>query len=192
MKKLELILLSLYGVFLVLNALQLPGSSLLFILFSTSYSMFYFIAGFAIFNNISFAAFKNTKGLKSISPKRAVASIAFGMAISVLILGVLFKVLIWPGWQTMLINGLGILIFAYLFSFLLAKNKNNITLAKAKPRVLIAAIFGLVFYFLPSQTIVEIKYRYNPELKELLLQKLENPQDTAAQEALIRYYNKPQ
>ena len=117
MKKAEIIIASLTVISLVLKLVldYFPGINFLTVLLLSFLSMLYFHLGFAIFNTIRLRKVFNKESYKNISALKIFGSIAAGLSLSITIIGILFKVMHWPGASVNLIFGFsGILMVSVL------------------------------------------------------------------------------
>ncbi|HOH23434.1 MAG TPA: hypothetical protein PLB61_08870, partial [Bacteroidales bacterium] len=69
-------------------------------------ALLYYFLGFALFNRIGFKEIFKQESYKDISTQRIIGSIGAGWAISLICLGILFKLQHFPGSKILLIVGL--------------------------------------------------------------------------------------
>ena len=165
MKKIELIvgLIAVLSVFL--KVFHITGGIILLASAFYTLSTVYYVFGFALFNNIRLRDIFKKASYKDTTVKRIIGAVGLGWAISAIISGGLFKLQLWPGAGILLPTGLVsigiILIIAIIFYF---RSKADYYKGIFK-RIAIYAVLGLVFYLTPNSTLVDIYYRYNPEIK---------------------------
>jgi hypothetical protein len=182
MKRFELILGLLIIASIALKLLHVPGSSLLLILTLLTLSMIYYVFSVALINGIKFRDIFTKQSYKSLCAKRIISAIGFGLAISVLIMGVLFKLQIWSGASGLLLIGLvstGIILLISVFYYMKDKSESYIRIIK---RIAIYGSFGLMMSIITTSTLVDIYYRDNPDYAELYKKILSNPDNVELQE----------
>lgn len=186
MKKQELTagLIALIGI--VFKILQLPFGSLLTIVGCSSLAMFYFIFGVAILNNIPFHNAFRQDSYKGITTNKVLITILLGIGIAIIIAGILFKILLWPGANTILIIGLIItgLMTIVILNLYKKENKepeNTTNKSNTFKRIAIFGVVGIVLYLTPTMTFVKIYYKKYPEYIELYQKALDNPNDLEIQ-----------
>jgi hypothetical protein len=184
MKKFELIvgLGAILGV--LLKILHFPGSNIMIVLTFSTLSMFYYLFSFALFNNIRLRDIFKKSSYKETNAKRIIGAIVLGFALSAILTGVLFKLLFWAGANLQLRGGLYaiglILPIATIFYF---RNKADYYKRVFK-RIAIYGGLGLVLYFMPSSTLVDIYYRNNRDYAELYKKVLAAPDNLELREKL--------
>jgi len=185
MRKFELIvgLIGILGIFLKV-AFHLPGSGVLIVLAFGTLSMFYYVFSFALFNGIRFRDFFRKASYKDTNAKKIIGAVGLGWALSLIVIGGLFKLQLWAGANVQLLTGLVtiglILVIATVFYF---RNKAEYYKRIFK-RIAIYGAFGLVLYLTPSSTLVDIYYRNNPDYAELFKKVLTAPDNLELREQL--------
>ncbi len=175
MKKLELIIGLSSILSLILNLLLVSGGGVMTVLMLSIYSMLYFALSFIILNNIELKNAFKKESYKGISTARIIGSIATGIALSITIIGVLFKFQSYPGANLELINGLTgmiIVLIVGLIRYIKTKNKFYINVFK---RLLIVGGFGLILILMPKGMLIDVKYRNHPEYAKALKNVTVNP-----------------
>ncbi len=178
MRKLEkiFIVLILLGAIGSLNRIE--QSNLIFLIGCTLLSMLYFFLSFALFNNVTFRNIFKSSSFTSVG--RVVGSIGLGIALSICIIGIQFKFLVLEGSDSMLIIGNTLLIFTGIVAatLLFMRNKHQpgfyIRIFK---RLIPVLLMGLLSLMVSGEYIVDIRYRNNPKLAELIKQSLDGPYD---------------
>ena len=179
MKKAELILVSLAIVAFGLSLFLIRGGNILLLLSIVGLSFLYFYAGLAILNGISLKEMFKKETYKNISNLRVFGSIATGLVLSITVIGVMFKYMMWPGSARMLfVSFLGLLII-----FIVALIKSIKKPSKFYQNVLLrCVIYGGVacfFFFTKESTFIAIKYRDYPEYVKAFEEATENPDNEA-------------
>ena len=161
MRKFELIvgLIATFGIFLKIK--HYPLSAEFIILFFCLLSWFYLVFSFALFNGVRFRDIFKKSAYKDATPKKIIGAIGLGWGLSVIINGGLFKLVLYPGAQPMLLVGLLhigiILVVAIVYYF---RNKSDYYKRIFK-RIAIYGAFGLTLYLIPTTTFLKIYYANN-------------------------------
>jgi hypothetical protein len=154
------LILSLVG--LILYSLFVPGGTVLLVISLLSLSTFYFYFGIVYFNNIPLKLIFKKEAYTEISTNRIVGSIILGISISTLIMGILFKILLWKGYSVMFYTGT-VLFFKVLIAFIIVYFTNKSVYSKKillKMRFL--AIINVLLFIIPDLFFFEIRYRDYP------------------------------
>lgn len=106
MFKLEKILGVLAVIGIILQLAFIPGAGIVMVLSVTTLALLYYFLGFALFNRIGFKEIFKQESYNGISTQRIIGSIGAGWAISLICLGILFKLQHFPGSKILLIVGL--------------------------------------------------------------------------------------
>lgn len=181
---------------IMLNLYHLPGSGIILFLSFSTLSLFYYL-GFALFNGIRFKDIFKSGAYSHTNAKRIIGAIGVGFVLSILVMGSLFKLQLYPGGNYLLRTGLLItaLIFIIVINFYF--RKSDAYFKSILKRLVIIGIAGLILFMTPSFGIVDIYYRNYPELAELHKKVLANPDNNELRDklhkkekALIRNSNK--
>lgn len=148
MKKIEFLLILLSIVLIIMKVLALPWSGILLGITLFLLACFYYFLSFALFNKISLKGIFNKSSYKNISARRLIFAIGIGWALSITILGSLFKLEVLPYSSYILLFGviaIGITSFISLLLKYQTKSKyfNQILL-----RNLIIGGIGLFLFFI--------------------------------------------
>lgn len=141
----------------------------------TSLAILYYVLGFVVFNGIGFRQLIGKGGLKGLGWMRIIWGVLMGFGTSMISMGLLFKMQIWPGAETMLLSG-SFLTLMMVVAGLIAYLKNRA--AWLKPPLLRATIIagiGLLLFTTADATLVDIQHRNDPELAEAVKEALQNP-----------------
>lgn len=176
MRKTENIL-SIIGIaFLLINIFFIfPGGNLLLILTFLFLSLIYFFLGFALFNGIRFRRLFKSESYKNISSLRILAALAAGFSLSITVIGILFKVMFWPGSYVNMIFGL---ICLTIITIVLIVKKYNSQSDFGNKILKRSALYGGIAFcllFIPNSRIAEVKYRNDPKYANLLINVMNNP-----------------
>lgn len=127
MRIFEIILSVLFAFGLFLKLISVPGGAALITLSLLLLSMFYFLFSFSYFNKIKLKNIFNKEYYKNIPPAKIIGTIGFGLGLSILLTGILYKIMDWPGGNDMnVISGLIIVSIIFIVSiikFLKTKSK---------------------------------------------------------------------
>jgi hypothetical protein len=176
MKQTEKILIVLSIVFLILNIFFIfPGGNMLFILTIMLLTFIYFFLGFALFNNIKFRKIIKKESYVNISSLKTLGAVSAGISLSITAIGILFKVMFWPGSYTNLKFGIISLIIITIISLVKNfKSKSDFYNKILKRSILFAGI-AIILIFISNQDLAEIKYRNEPEYAKALINVMNNP-----------------
>ena len=156
---------------------HLPASGILTVLSLSSLSVIYMYLGFALFNNIHFRKIFKKETYKEISTKRIIGGVGTGLALSVSVIGILFKFQSWPGASANLIMAIVTLSILAIISLIKMKKSEDNYYSNILKRI---AIFGAICIFLfsiPTKTWMEWKYPNNPEYVKAVLDAKSDPEN---------------
>lgn len=166
---------TLAGIFLIaltLRLLNASGGTLLLILSLLTISMLYFWVGFYFFSD------------KTIKQQNLSFSIVGGIFLAFVPIGLLFKILFWPGALTTL--GFGLIATLVLLIICITTMNKKEELKKYYNNYLMRLSFwfiiGVIFYITPPSTLIKIQYREDPEFVRLKTKVIENPDN-------LEYFN---
>lgn len=179
MKKLEAILLGSFFISIILKIFQLPLGELLLILSGASIAMFYYVAGYFIMNDVSLRKLLKERKGKNVSVPVLFGSIMAGWDFSIIAIGILFKVMLFPGADNMLVTGIILLTILQVGSIFIRKTHLE-TFARFFNRVIIFFGAGLLASFISYNQIIDFQYSDEPEYSEALKKTIAFPSDTNA------------
>ena len=175
MKKGEIIIATLSLIALGLNLLLIPGGGVLTVLTLSTLSMLYMNLSFALFNGIRLRNIFKKDSYKGISTMRIIGAVGTGLALSMTIIGLLFKFQSWPGASLNLGAGLvGLLIATVIGTIKYFRNKSDFY-TKIFKRIAVFGGLGLILMLIPKTTWVEIKYRNQPTYVDALKKAMAAP-----------------
>jgi len=166
LKKIEIYLAIVSVIAFVLNLFLIPSSELLLTLSVSALSILYLYFSFALLNNVGLRAVFKHKALKNISIFKTLGAILVGGALSISIIGILFKLMHWPSANFLILAALPFLFIAggvYLFFF--RKNK-ELYYKRILIRIWIIGSLVFIILILPKDLILDFQYRNNPEYLE--------------------------
>lgn len=160
MRKIELTLCALSLVAITLNLLNSNGSGILTVLSLSSLACFYLYAGIPLFNSVTFKQI--IKKEAKIPSKRIIGSMGAGLSICVILIGILFKIQLWPGAMINLYVGTFVAIAVGLIAFYKNTKKPQEFYSNLIKRLRVFVVIGVLFALIPSYSWLEIKYRNHP------------------------------
>ncbi len=164
-------------ILIIMNLLTIPGGSVGVVLLFSFLSFFYYILSFALLNGIRLRNIFKADSYKGIRSIQIILSILTGFALSIMLLGILFKIEFYPGEKIMMLYGLIFVGVITIISIILHIINKADTYRRILIRTAIIGGVGLFFFILPSNTIIDIKYKEYPELAEAFKKHRENPGD---------------
>ena len=180
MKKFEITIAIISFTAFVLNILLvpfLPHTAIPMYIFFSIASLLYCYLGFAIFNGIPIRNIFKKDAYKGTNPKRIVGAICTGYALSMVILGIFFKVMSFPGAGIMLTVGLACLLVVTAVAMVRYVKTHSQFYIGIFVRIAIIGGLGLLLFLLPPHTLINIKYRNYPEYLEALKNSLDDPRN---------------
>ena len=168
MKITEVVLTLIAFIGFTMSLSLVPGGSVLIVLSLSTLSLWYFAFGFAIFNGKGFKDLNNTEAMKALKLYRVIGGAATGMALSITVIGILFKFQSYPSLLLNLTFGLvllGIIIIAGLAGFIIEKSTYYINIFI---RIIIWGGLGLTLLLLPKTALTDFKYRKHPALRDAI------------------------
>jgi hypothetical protein len=178
------VILSVIG--LVMKIFRLNGGNELLEIGLTLLAMVYFYLGFAVFNNIRLKDIFKKSSYSNISSGRIVGAIGVGMNLSIIVIGLLFKLLIFAGAFEMLtigVTSLTITLFAALIVFILKKKNLDFFYKDIFVKGAIAVIIGIALCLTPGSSLIRLYHRDDPAYAELFIRAMQNPRDEKIQKA---------
>jgi len=186
MKKTELIIG--YGIilFMILRLLfNYPYSALLISLFSLILSLMYFGLSFALLNGIRLRNLFKKESYKGISNIRIIGTIATGLVLSLIVIGMLFKYQRWPYGNSNLMIALMGLVPILIITVVKFFNSKSTFYKNMLSRLLIIGFSGVILLFTKSEQLLEMKYRNYPNYVEAEKKLMNDPMNKELQE-LVR------
>jgi hypothetical protein len=165
MKTIEKVMLTIIIAGIAMKFLGIPGAGIILTLSVLLLSLLYYVLGFAFFNGIPISRLSEKNLTKTIPPRRMVGAIGAGLVISEILIGVLFKIQLWPLANLMLSIGLflaSIVLIIAVVRYL--KKKDKLFYHPVFLRIGIALFIGFSLYFIPEISIVKLQFRNNPEV----------------------------
>lgn len=155
----------------------------------------YMAMGFSIFNGIGFKELTKGGAFKNISSARLVYTVLLGLAFSIALIGIIFKLQFWPGASFQI--SFGITGLAIGFIAMIIGSKDQQFKFKNTLRIVPVLAVGIALYLIPTSKRIEAFMPPGTEYLKKAYENLEaNPQDPGAREAVDaaweRYHNSMQ
>ena len=179
--KTEKVLSVVFIIALIFKLLHWPGGSMLLILSLMGLSFCYFPLGFVFFK---------TKGMKS---EKVGVSIVFGWLLTASIIGILFKLMYWPGSAVMLTVGTTTSIFLSIIAYVLFNKSEEKFKSYHKNLLIRTVVLGVMSFLLlitPTASIIRLMNSDYPILAELFIKQIENPEDEAINDKIQAHISK--
>lgn len=151
---------------LVLKLFHVPGEGILAVLVLSIIAMLYFPGAFYFFSD------------KDINRQNLPLSIVSGLFLALIPIGILFKTMYWPGGQTYLLVGsiaAPIILAIVIFLKSRAPEELKTYYKNMVQRTSVLAVLSLVFYLIPTDTLIKIHYWDDPEMARLKTLYYTNP-----------------
>jgi hypothetical protein len=168
----------------ILKLLLVHSVNPVFIISVSLLSFIYLYFGFALLNDIGFSAVFRKASYINISSSRILGAIGTGFFLSIIVIGILFKLMIWNGSHEMLTMG-SVGLFMTLVTaglvFLIKRKNLDLFYQGIFVRGGLAILFAGIVFLTPTHSLVRICHRDNPDYAELMIKALENPEDEELQ-----------
>lgn len=164
---------------LALHFFNVPGNVVLLILSLTTLSGLYFPFGFYFCSG------------KTIKEQNILLSLLGGMVLSIVPVGIVFKLFMWPGYQAQLTMVLVLIPALLLIVYFISRRPNPNLKTYYKnflSRTVFWLVMGLLFYVVPATTLIRLEFSRQPELMQLKLKTLEHPGDPAYERDIENYH----
>jgi len=115
---------------------------------------------------------------KVIKRQNLALSIISGFFLSLIPIGILFKIQYWPGGQLYLLIGtITAPVIMAIVLFLKSKAAEDLSIYYKNmfSRTIVLSVLTVLFYLTPTSTLLKIQYRSDPELARLKILYYENP-----------------
>lgn len=178
MKRLEIISASLAILGVTMMLLLIPGGSVLLVISLSILAFIYNLFGIFYFNRIPIRRMFKKEYYEGISVLRLVGATGGGIVLSILSVGMLFKLLQLPGSGVLLIVGLipgSILCLVVLIKFLI-KRETPFYRGMLVRSLLVVGLAGII-YTIPSLTLVKTFFRNHPDYIEAYEKAMNDPDD---------------
>lgn len=181
----ELILVGVFVLAFILNLFNVSGGSIGIVLGGSTLAMVYFYVSLIIFNKIPLRQVFKKEAYKGISIFRIIGSVGTGMALSTLVVGMVFKIMYWPNGDYMLLLGIVFCLISIVVSMIKYTSKRDVFYKRLLFRLLGWVVVGVILYVLPPYTLLNMKYKDYPAYKEALIKSIEHPEDEAIRQKYV-------
>ena len=186
MKSLEKSLWSIFIVGLLFKIMHWPGAGILTVLSLAFVSILYFYLGVGLFNDLSINSMFKKESYSHNQRFNMLFGAVFGVILAILVIGFLFKFMLWPGGDLMLVAGLISLSISWLFYFVLSKSGKVSLAKKSFTRIIIVGIISVSLYAIQSDAIIDFYYPNDSNYAEALKEIVNNPTDSVTQDIFLK------
>jgi hypothetical protein len=176
------IILSVIG--FLMKIMRVSGGNELLMIGMTLLAIIYFYFGFALLNNVALKGIFKKSSYSNANSLRIVGAIGVGILLSIVVIGLLFKLLILTGAIEMLtigVVGLVVTLFAAWIIFIIKKKQLDAFYMGTFVRGGIAVMKGIILYLTPASSLIRFYHRDDPAYAELFVRAVENPYDEQIQ-----------
>ena len=183
MRKIEFVLIIMIIIGLALTLLLIPGGSIIFGLSSGLLAMLYYPLGFMVYSDIPIKGVFKKSSYSHTNTRRIFGSVVVGIVLSIIIIGCLFRINIYPGDQIMLRMGLSLLTIGLVVTLILYFQRNkDVFYKQILIRILIIGAIGITLVFIPTDFLIDVRFRDRPEAAKLLKKMKKDPQNKELKE----------
>jgi hypothetical protein len=175
LKRIEILLLVSAVVAINLHLLLWSGAELISIIAFSGLALLYPFLSMALFINDS----------QSIS----ITSMIPGLTFSIVLVGMMFKLQMWPGFQANLVIGIIGLLILIIYSFTLKDPNQKAGFKVLRKRAIPMVIIAIITLMLPKYTWLETKYSKYPVYIETVKQLDKNPDNLQIQQRIDSLQN---
>jgi len=176
----EKILFGLFIFGLILKEFTLPGADLLLLFSAAIASMFYYVMGFFLINDINIKDVLKRETTQNLKPIFILGPIIAGWDFSLIILGILFKIMLFPGADNLLFSGLILLTILTIASHFFVKKKHPEIFKRFFFRASIFVFGAVIFTIITYDNIIDHRYQADhPEYAKALKAYVKTPEDSA-------------
>jgi hypothetical protein len=190
MKRFEIIMGILFVISIIFRLYLIPGAGILCSLSLTLLACMYLFFGFAFFNKIKMRKIFCKESYRDISGLHILGSIGVGWGLATVCIGILFKLMFFPGGFIVLSVGLiQILIITIIALVKYFRSKSDFY-KTILLRIVIIGTIGHLLCFTSDLTIVKIHFRNHPDYIKAYERYMENPQNEKARKQLDMEYKR--
>ena len=187
-RKIEKILVLLIFLGVLFKVLHFQGAYPLIIIGVGSLSIVYFLSG--VINKSGTPKWLQKLFTDKDQNNLLVPNLVFGYVFSIGLIGILFKVMMYPGDGPMLTVGITGFAIAFLVSYFQLKDKFMEKMRPYFTRIFIIGGLVAVFYAIPKETLIDFYYSSYPEYANILKELDKDPFNKALQDSAHVAYNK--
>ncbi|MGB0431613.1 MAG: hypothetical protein ACPGLV_14155 [Bacteroidia bacterium] len=182
MKKTEAILLPLIVVGIFSWFFHFPFSSVILII-SLSATSFYYAATHVRHRNLGLNLLFSKKEDHSNSGQN-MSQMLLGWGLAALFIGILFKLMFWPNYSSTLLIGLILMSIGTGATLIKNRNNNDGVFKDSTKKAIIIGGFGLLVFLTPINTLVDFRYRNNPEYAKQFKRVMAEPRNEELRQEL--------
>lgn len=177
MKKTEIILALLCVIAIILNITLVPGGIFLTLLSLMFLSMLYFGFSFLLLNQIRLRNIFKMESYQGVSAIQIIGAIGAGFTLSMLLGGMMFKLLRWPGSSVQLIASLFMAMIIVITCSIRYFMNRSAYCKRILLRTVSIGTIALILFMIPGASITRFKYRNYPAYLEAFEKHQQNPDD---------------
>lgn len=183
MRILEIILSILILLAIGMNFALYPGGNFIMLCATSILSLLYFFLGFILFVDRRLRDIGKASTFKNIGALKLIFAIVTGVALSTLVLGILFRINFYPGAYLMVLLGLMVTLPVLMIS-IIAKILGVKDLTTTLSRTVVWGILGIALYLWPLQKHLAFQYRNHPGYVEAAIEAMNHPDNMELQEKM--------
>lgn len=191
MKRIEIWLLAITISAFILKVFSVAGADALMGISLSATAMAYYPFGLFIINSIPLKKVFKRESYRGISFLRGFGSVVTGISLSIVIVGIMFKLLLSPGASVML--SVGLISSALVLSIALYKYLGNFRAMFYRQmlvRMGVFMVFGSILFFTPGTSLVRFFYKDYPDYIKAYEAVESNPDDIELQKKLDEEFQK--
>lgn len=175
MKKVEIVLGSIAFTGLLIRLVPYPGGGALMVLSLSTLAHMYMCFNFALFNQIRLRDIFKKASYQGIDPLRIVGAVATGFVLSIVVVGIMFRLMLWPGASVQIGAGLSLLAIIILIGLIKYRETKSSYYLILFKRIAIYTCIGIPFLLLSKLNVTELYYRNHPAYIEAFKKAEANP-----------------
>lgn len=176
MKRIEIVLVSLFFLSIIGKLTAFPGSGLMFVCSSMLLALLYFGLGWFVLRN-------EHSGKKHVG-----LSVLLGLFMAMGVVGVLFKFQLWPGEQIMIVSSMFLLLMFGLIVIIFRGRYHPRYYLHTVVRVLVAIVVLLAINFVKARYLINVYFRDDLKQRDLMIRAYEHPENEDYQKDVEDYW----
>jgi hypothetical protein len=172
---------------LLFRFLHLPGGSMFFILGATLLCLFYYPFGLAYLQGISIQSIFKKAAYQNTTVFISLLALFGGLSLTMLLIGIQFKLQFWPGAHVMLTAGIVTASIILFIAAIKLQGANHLKLKRLYTRGGILLAVAIALRLTPTPAIVDIIYSSTPCYRDALKEVMAHPENELAQAKLMQY-----
>ncbi|MGB3182073.1 MAG: hypothetical protein WBB45_11820 [Cyclobacteriaceae bacterium] len=191
MRKLEIVLAAALVLGFIMKLLHLQGANMTVGIAGSLLAILYFVFTFALVNGIRARNIFKNSSYRHTNIKRIIGAIGLGFALSSIVIGLLFRIMLWSGATYQLLASLIVLAIVTLVAGIFYFRSRVPYYHRIFIRAGIYGVAGLVFFFLSTYTMIGIYYGDDPAYTKLYKEVIDKPSDYGLREELRQTEYRP-